>query len=255
MAYAKAIMLMTHEKTLVIPDLHGRPEVLRAVLNAYPDAEHFVVAGDFVDGRDTKGVIDILADQEPERMTVLLGNHEWVLGAALYEQDAGNRTIWAENMWRWPYHDGVLRSYGITGSPSLINANRLRDTMSEAHHAVFSRAELFAEGNDYVVVHAGLLSLPWGLQRQYLERKNQLRRMGDYGDGVPVQLSGEQTLTELDIASSGLEKRLITGHWHQPDKKRRIKAEGCLVHLAGLPDTSHISVYETWTGQIKRVDS
>lgn len=248
-------MLIEHEKTLVIPDLHGRPEVLRAVLNAYPNADHYVVAGDFVDGRDTRGVLDILADQEPERMTVLLGNHEWVLNAAMYEQDPGNRTVWAEGLWRWPYHDRVLRSYGIPGGPSLINASRLRNTMPEAHHDVFYRAELYAEGNEYIVVHAGLLNLPWHTQRRYLERKNALRREGDYGDIMPWQLGGEHVMTELDIATSSLEKRLITGHWHQPDKKRRIKAGGKLIHLAGLTELGHIPVYETWTGQIKRVDS
>jgi len=251
-------MSYEHEKTLVIPDLHGRPELLRASFQAYPHAEHFIIAGDFIDGRDTKGVLDILADQNPERVTVLLGNHEWVLDAALHEEDPEARDVWTE-VWRQPYHDRVLRSYGLPGAPHIETADALREILPPDHAAVLRDAALYHRAADYVVLHAGITGEPLPAQFAYLDAMNLARRSGNFNGEIPMQLagkdrqSGERVLLPDDalavLDDAGVE-RMINGHWHRSRHDAPMRAAGRVVYLALNPQYDELPVYETWSNEI-----
>ncbi|GHF49986.1 serine/threonine protein phosphatase 1 [Deinococcus metalli] len=62
---------------LVVPDLHGRPDLLRAVLDHFPGT-HLVVLGDAIDrGARSMTVVDMLLELHAAgRATLLMGNHE-----------------------------------------------------------------------------------------------------------------------------------------------------------------------------------
>lgn len=62
---------------IVVPDLHGRSDLLDVLLAAYP-GRHLLFLGDYVDrGPDAPGVIARLQQQvEWGRATLLLGNHD-----------------------------------------------------------------------------------------------------------------------------------------------------------------------------------
>lgn len=62
---------------LVIPDLHGRLDLLEAVLRLFPE-HHYLSLGDAIDrGPSSMGVVATLLDlYEKGRATLLMGNHE-----------------------------------------------------------------------------------------------------------------------------------------------------------------------------------
>ncbi|WP_295818649.1 metallophosphoesterase [uncultured Deinococcus sp.] len=62
---------------LIVPDLHGRPDLLRAVLDHFPDS-HLIVLGDAIDrGARSLPLVDMLLDlRAAGRATLLMGNHE-----------------------------------------------------------------------------------------------------------------------------------------------------------------------------------
>lgn len=64
-------------QVIVVPDLHGRPDLLDATLAEYPDA-HFVSLGDAIDRgpRSVRVVEKLLALKKEGRATLLMGNHE-----------------------------------------------------------------------------------------------------------------------------------------------------------------------------------
>lgn len=64
-------------QVIVIPDLHGRPDLLKATIQRYPEA-HYIVLGDAIDrGPRSIAVIEQLLDlRDKGRATLLMGNHE-----------------------------------------------------------------------------------------------------------------------------------------------------------------------------------
>jgi serine/threonine protein phosphatase 1 len=66
---------------IVFPDLHGRSDLLKAAIQHYPQDTQFVFLGDAIDrGPDSKGTVQQLVElHDAGRMTLLCGNHEWML--------------------------------------------------------------------------------------------------------------------------------------------------------------------------------
>lgn len=65
------------QQTIVVPDLHGRPDLLRAAIERFPHA-HFVSLGDAIDrGPRSMPVVSMLMELHRDgRATLLMGNHE-----------------------------------------------------------------------------------------------------------------------------------------------------------------------------------
>lgn len=84
------------ERVIAIGDIHGCSRALDAVLDQIrPTRQDLIVClGDFIDqGKDTCGVIDRLIDlQRTTNFVCLMGNHEEMLGAALWNEKA--RRYW-----------------------------------------------------------------------------------------------------------------------------------------------------------------
>ncbi|UBV42847.1 metallophosphoesterase [Deinococcus taeanensis] len=83
-------------QVLVIPDLHGRPDLLRAALEQYPDA-HYVSLGDAIDrGPRSLPVVELLMElHRAGRATLLMGNHERMMqeGVKWYRQYQGTHDL------------------------------------------------------------------------------------------------------------------------------------------------------------------
>jgi serine/threonine protein phosphatase 1 len=81
---------------LIIPDLHGRPDLLRAALDRFPDA-HYVSLGDAIDrGPRSMPVVETLMDLHAAgRATLLMGNHERMMeeGVRWYRQYLGTHDL------------------------------------------------------------------------------------------------------------------------------------------------------------------
>lgn len=83
-------------QVLVIPDLHGRSDLLRAAVQAFPDA-HFISLGDAIDrGPHSLDTISTLLELRAEgRATLLMGNHERMAweGLRWYRQHQGTHDL------------------------------------------------------------------------------------------------------------------------------------------------------------------
>lgn len=83
---------------VVVPDLHGRADLLGAVTAAFPD-RHLILLGDYVDrGPDSRGVIDQVRDLVTRgRATALVGNHDELMIHAVLDGDGAAETCWLHN--------------------------------------------------------------------------------------------------------------------------------------------------------------
>lgn len=83
-------------QVVVVPDLHGRPDLLDATLAQYPEA-HFVCLGDAIDRgpRSMKVVEKLLTLKKEGRATLLMGNHELMAASGLrwYRQYLGTHDM------------------------------------------------------------------------------------------------------------------------------------------------------------------
>ena len=83
-------------QVIVIPDLHGRADLLRSAALAFPEA-HFVSLGDAIDrGPNSLGTVGLLLELRAEgRATLLMGNHERMAweGLKWYRQHQGTHDL------------------------------------------------------------------------------------------------------------------------------------------------------------------
>lgn len=145
----------------VIGDVHGQVEQLTRVIEQLQQREDFqerwiVFIGDLVDrGPDPKGALDLFLSLKAEhaRTTLICGNHELAMGAALNLIETPDYCDWSG---RWLDHYGcgpTFRSYGIDqvgDYESLLNA------IPPEHQDLLSDVPWCVDHPDYFFVHAGL---------------------------------------------------------------------------------------------------
>lgn len=250
---------MSSEKLVVIGDQHGREDRMQAIWDFYGDSvDGYVLAGDIVDGPDTKGAIDIATKYMGA--VLVRGNHEGHLLTAMFECDEDVRQLYASYMWP-QIHDRVLESYGIYPDiPTPGNALRLRDKMPDKHQVFLRESKPYIETDEFVVVHAGLSADTWAMQRQYLRAIEALNRSGMYiiegENGFPYQLGeGQKRVEETNLKKLGLQKTLLSGHFHMPssDPATRTRNNGQHLLLATPKKADFSVVYESWTKQLKAI--
>jgi hypothetical protein len=250
--------------TVIIPDIHARPELLEAVAERYQGDYQFVLAGDVVDGPDYRTCLRLAREMGA---IMLLGNHEWSMLAAMDEADAERRYQWSE--WRWRQNEtDTLQSYSIYTPPSPQAAQLLKAKMQTTGDYDYVRnASLFFEGpnSDYVVTHAGLTPTTWQQQRiQLIDRNMRRITQNDYGEperGIPQLFDGGT------ISAAEIEKRLrkgvtqpkvIRGHRHLTPGDKRIEAGGHLITLASeIREKPYepLYIYEDWTGKVVEIQA
>ncbi len=255
-------MLTEYNDFAVVPDLHGRPELLEAVMRHYA---HLILAGDLVDGPDSKGVLELASAMTTRSITVL-GNHDYVLDAAMHEQDPDARDVWSQ-VWARPYHDRVLASYGIPNVVSAESAAILNEAMPLHHQDVLKYAVPYVQGPGFMIVHAGITGQKWEVQRSELDMANSKRVSGDFGWSIPLQICGvyrrdaahdepEYVLSPtsaVEVLDQAKINTMITGHWHLNNGQHR-KAGGRVIHLAANKTRNEIPIYEVWSDKVKIIE-
>lgn len=226
---------------------------------------HLILAGDLVDGPDSKGVLELASAMTGRSITVL-GNHDYVLDAAMHEQDPDARDVWSQ-VWARPYHDRVLASYGLPNVVSSESAAILNEVMPSHHQDVLKYAVPYVEGPGFMIVHAGITGQPWVEQKIELDHADSKRRAGDYGWSIPLQICGvyrrdaahqepEYVLSPnnaTEVLDQACINTMINGHWHLNNGQHR-KAGGRVIHLAANRTRSEIPIYEVWSDKIKIIE-
>jgi serine/threonine protein phosphatase 1 len=137
--HCSSIMSLTY----VIPDIHGRHDLLTeglAEIAARGDASVIVMIGDYVDkGPDSKQVIDrLLSGVDGSRLVALKGNHDAMMVEAL--RDPSKMAAWIAKG-----GDAALASYG--GDPADV---------PDDHMAWLDRLQLMHVDAHRIYVHAGV---------------------------------------------------------------------------------------------------
>jgi serine/threonine protein phosphatase 1 len=159
--------------TYVIPDLHGRHDLLNeglAEIAARGDAGVIVAIGDYVDkGPESKQVIDRLlsAAAEDSDLVTLKGNHDVMMVEAL--RDPSKMAAWIAKG-----GDAALASYG--GDPADV---------PEGHIAWLDRLQLMHVDAHRIYVHAGVdpdIALDQQSEATLLWKRYPKGFPGGYGD-------------------------------------------------------------------------
>lgn len=133
---------------IAISDIHGCAKTFSALLDklALTKDDTLYLLGDFIDrGKDSKGVIDKVLQLQADgyRVECLLGNHEWLMLNAPYENSR------YEN---WLNRNGgaaTLASYAIDEEDYMAE-------LPEEHAKFLKSLQYIIELEDYILVHAGL---------------------------------------------------------------------------------------------------
>jgi len=151
-------------KTYAVPDLHGRYDLFRAVIDRVAHDSHghiaqLVTLGDYVDrGDESPEVIDLLLDEPlPSFESIYLkGNHEESMLRFLEDTTVGPA---------WMFYGGAqtLRSYGVRPPEVPMNPRELARAQRELADKLPPRHRRFMEGlalthaeGDYFFAHAGV---------------------------------------------------------------------------------------------------
>jgi len=152
------------ERIYAIGDIHGRLDLLRALLIAIeidasaraPMPTRVVILGDFIDrGPDSMKLMTIFAGMKSSRVVVLKGNHE----AALVDALRGDHD--AMDLWMAYGGDATLRSFGVTETE--IDPDDSRALIELARKIIprnlvewLERLPVFYRRGPYYFVHAGV---------------------------------------------------------------------------------------------------
>jgi serine/threonine protein phosphatase 1 len=152
------------ERIYAIGDIHGRLDLLRALLIAIeidasgraPMPTRVVILGDFIDrGPDSMKLMSIFAGMKSSRVVVLKGNHE----AALVDALRGDHD--AMDLWMAYGGDATLRSFGVTETE--IDPDDSRALIELARKIIprnlvewLERLPVFYRRGPYYFVHAGV---------------------------------------------------------------------------------------------------
>lgn len=162
----------------VIGDVHGQVEQLQVILKQLaeqPDSERrwIVFIGDLVDrGPDPRGALELILQtiQEHERTTLVCGNHEYAMSAALKLIETPDYCDWPA---RWLDHYGSQSTFQSYGVQDFGNLEELRRQIPESHQDLLSDIPWCVEHPEYFFVHAGLdTAAPFELQRVILHERD-----------------------------------------------------------------------------------
>ena len=162
----------------VIGDVHGQVEQLKIVLQQLAKRSDYekrwiVFIGDLVDrGPDPKGALDLVLEtlQQHERTTLVCGNHEFAMAAALRLIETPAYCDWAT---RWLDHYGSESTFESYGCPDSSNLNQLLAQVPESHRDLLSNIPWCVEHPEYFFVHAGLdTATSFELQRAILKERD-----------------------------------------------------------------------------------
>lgn len=197
-------------RTIVIGDVHGCNETLRALLRQLRlrKADTLVFLGDYIDrGPDSKGVIDTVQAlrRKGHAVTCLRGNHEQMLLDAL--NDPNSVDSWLRN-------GGfqTLDSFGISHPREL----------PDAYAGFLYSTEYWYETQGFLCVHGGL---NFRRPDPLLDRESMLWERGWYRD-IDYGWLGERVILHGHTPVSPEETR---AQWEALDRQRYLNLDtGCV---------------------------
>jgi serine/threonine protein phosphatase 1 len=145
-------------RTLIVGDIHGKLELLNHLLEIMEyraGKDRLILIGDLVDrGEDSRGVVDRAVDlysNDPDRVVVLMGNHEAMMMAAIANPESEQAELW--------YYNG-----GVETLQSYMDEDGEFDLPDE-HWDFLSSLPTWFEDEHAIYVHA---SLPQGEDGKFL---------------------------------------------------------------------------------------
>lgn len=152
-----------------IGDMHGYYECLDLILKRIlplRKGDEIVFLGDYIDrGPESDKIIDKLielVDTYGEQVTCLMGNHEWLMGAAFGELDVNVSPDAPHPAQVWLANGGLqcLQAYATrAGIPQDkiqgMTLQRFRSVIPDSHFEFIRSLFLFYETKNYKFVHAG----------------------------------------------------------------------------------------------------
>ena len=145
----------------IIGDIHGCLSELEILLDRIGSEAHLIFVGDYIDrGPDSFQVVERLL-REKHRSTFLMGNHEAMMLNFFKSPNSPGHTAWT--YWANGGQE-TLRSYGLKEDETNF------ELLPDKHREFYKNLELYYEGDDFIVVHAGVRpSESQDMKKQYME--------------------------------------------------------------------------------------
>lgn len=261
----------SHDKHVVIPDLHGEDGLAQKVVDLYIDEADicFVFLGDILDKRyaprNDKGIFNTveLIKNLGNRAIITIANHEWVTLASLYDESNERQTAHELGARNFYGNKTTLESYGVDPQSSSAREDLKNAFAENGHDEVLLSAVPFYETEKFIAVHAGVEHhWDWDEQREYLIDVAREMANGVY-ERQPSAWFSTELATDIKQVSS-TEKTVVSGHAHNlknglksfkyPVKTStdRIVNDGQRVRLASQLNNScdPLFIWQDWDGQL-----
>ena len=152
-----------------IGDVHGYNDCLQSILKRIlplREGDQIVFLGDYIDrGPDSYGVIQTLVDLTEEygdQITCLMGNHEWLMLAALDLMEVNTlpgvlrpSAVWMANG-GLQFMDSYASKYGMKEEDRMyLTTTRLKEMVPQSHIDLLLNTFSYYETDDYLFVHGG----------------------------------------------------------------------------------------------------
>lgn len=233
--------LTNEKKFVVIPDLHGRSDLFRAVTEEYSDVQ-FVTLGDSIGrGPDSAGV---LRNAKKTKTRLGMGNWDMYLLAGMVHHDPRTRWLAQDTkVFETEELQKMAISYGI--DPKLTKQELIQkltfEMQKRGHPNMLARAAMYFETDDFIAIHAGLTDQEWPEQKQEIAIAR-----GTFDELPQIADDANFTLSSRQEAFKATDKIVITGHNHQISGDR-VTANGKRVRLASrVNDGQPLFVWESW---------
>ncbi len=246
------------ENLVAISDLHGYDEPLEKAVGFYGDKpDRYLLNGDVIGaGPNTARILDIAKSIDAD---ITLGNWELYLLAGLLHKDPETRQriqttarVFSE---RKGVLDAIVGSYGVEtrNVKHSEKVKRLHEAMLEKSHLqMLAKAAMYFEGEDFIVVHAGLTDTDWSAQKLNLAsaRKDLVENTGEEEFDEPPQITSLSLAHQAESFTSTY-KTVVTGHAHTPQGDR-VTAGGTRVRTGSQLELHEpLFVWQSWNNEIK----
>lgn len=242
---------------VVVGDVHGRVDKLQAVVRNYGDSvDGYILTGDTIDGPDTRATLDFAINQMGA-LCVASNHVEYAIGAMTHPDEEMRRLL-ATSIWPC-VHDRVVSSYGIYPNVATPgSALLLRNRMEEMGHLDYlTQAPGYIEADNFVVLHADVTAQPWEQQKSELNSYIKTRMWNYEQSQMPYQLGGGvRGIVAENLVRSGLQKTLVSGHFHRHTRELGVRtlSQGKHLLLATCLDDDFVVTYESWNHSMRVQD-
>lgn len=231
---------MTDIHTFAIGDIHGRADLLRALLDAISSRAsrsgftyRVVFLGDVIDrGPDSRKAMDMVANtlKSVKGSKLVLGNHDSFILRVLDETDPARKQAlilhWISKMGG----GATLLSYGSDFSD--IGVDRVLDVIDGEHVEMMRAAESYVELDHHILVHAGMepgvpldrqdpYKLMW-IREPFLSHRGSFGKAVVHGHTVTSSTMAERYHGRIAIDTAAYEKGILSALHILPDGREAV---------------------------------